>query len=160
MNKKVFKDSWIDDMRRSLLWLAGVIVAVSAVLFTEGTIIAATKFFGVVRATLLRVVFTIPLSWLVIYLATRSKKSLKFTKWLDERQRKLSGKAKAAVEGGKFLVVANTAIFLGPIVASILMLMLGVSGRRSYAVICAFVSAWLWAAFYGGILCELARICR
>jgi len=161
MNKKVLTGHWTDDMRRSLLWLAGVVVTVSAVLFTEGTIIAATKLFGVTRATLLRVVFTIPLSWLVIYLATRSKKSLGFTKWLDERQRKLSGKAKAAVEGGKFLVVVNTAIFLGPIVASILMLMLGISGRRiyAYAVICAFLSAWLWAAFYGGILCELARIC-
>lgn len=152
---------WAGILRKNILWLLGASAAAAALILTEGSIIVATKIFGVTKATLLRVVFTIPLSWLVIYLATRSKKSFGFSSWLEARQAKLSGKARAAVEGGKFLVVVNTAIFLGPIVASILMLMIGITLQRIYiyAVLCAFLSAWLWAAFYSGLLCQLARIC-
>lgn len=161
MSKDAVFTGRIEVLRKNILWIISALAALAVIILTEGSIIAATKLFGITKATLLRVVFTIPLSWLVIYLATRSKKSLKFTRWLEARQSKLSGRAKAAIEGGKFLAVVNTAIFLGPIVASILMLMVGVYMKRiyAYAVLCAFLSAWVWAAFYGGLLCQLAKIC-
>jgi hypothetical protein len=156
---KVIK-GWIAVLRKNILWLLGAIAALTALILIEGSMVVTTKLFGVMKATLLRVVITIPLSWLVIYLATRSKKSFRFTNWLAARQAKLSNKARVAIEGGKFVVVVNTAIFLGPIVASILMLMVGITPRRiyGYAVLCAFLSAWLWSAFYSGLLWQLTRM--
>ena len=151
---------WVGMLKKNILWLLGAAAALAALILIEGSMVVTTKIFGVTKATLLRVVFTIPLSWLVIYLATRSKKSFRFTNWLAARQAKLSNKAKVAIEGGKFVVVVNTAIFLGPIVASILMLMIGITPRRiyGYAVLGALLSAWLWSAFYSGLLWQLAKV--
>lgn len=149
-------------LRRNLYWLIGVFFAILFVVFMEGSLIATTKLFGVARATLIRVSITIPLSWLVIYLATKSGRSLGFSNWIKAKEAKLSKSAKAAFEGGKFLVVLNTAVFLGPIIASILMLMIGVKAKLVYvyAVICAFLCAWLWSMFYCGMLWGIAKCIR
>ena len=155
--------SLTDILRKNLYWIVGVILAILSIAFVEGTLIATTKIFGVTKATLIRVSFTIPLSWLVIFLATKSKKNVHFSNWFASKEAKLSRKAQVAVEGGKFIAIVNTAIFLGPIIASILMLMVGLKAQRVYiyAVLCAFLSAWLWCAFYSGMLCGLGRLfCR
>lgn len=150
-------------LRKNLYWITGAILTILVFVFVEGTLIATTKIFGVTKATLIRVTFTIPLSWLVIFLSTKSKKNVHFGNWLTSREAKLSRKAQIAVEGGKFIAVVNTAIFFGPIIASILMLMVGLKARRVYiyAVLCAFLSAGLWCAFYSGMLCGFGRLfCR
>ena len=145
---------------KNLYWLVGVTLTVLFLVFTEGTMIMTTKLFGVVRATFLRMFFTVPLSWLVIYLSTKSRRSFYFSNWLAAKEAKLSGAKRAALKGGKFLAVINTAVFLGPIIASVLMLIVGVKPKKAYiyAALCAFLSAWVWSAFYSGMLCGLGRI--
>ena len=149
-------------LRRNLYWLIGALFAILFVIFMEGSLIATTKLFGVARATLIRVSITIPLSWLVIYLATKSDRSFHFSNWLKEKEARLSKSAKVALQGGKFLAVLNTAIFLGPIIASILMLMIGIKARLVYiyAVISALLCAWLWSMFYCGMLWGIAKCMR
>ena len=146
-------------VKKVLYWLGGILIGALGIVFSEGTMIAATKMFGVTKATLLRVLFTIPASWLVIYLATQAHASTRFTRWLINREAHLSKSAKLAVSGGKWFIIANTAIFLGPVIASILMLMIGFSGKKVYvySAICAVMCAWLWSAFYSGMLWGLAK---
>ena len=126
----------------------------------EGSLLATTKIFGIMKATLIRVSFTIPLSWLAIYLLSNTNTSARVREWFAKKQARLSKRAKIALEGGKFLIVVNTAIFLGPILASILMLMIGVQVKRVYfyAVLSALLSAWLWACFYGGVCWSFDKI--
>ncbi|MDD5422290.1 MAG: hypothetical protein WC592_04975 [Candidatus Omnitrophota bacterium] len=145
---------------KDVYWIAGIALTAVGFIFTEGTLIATTKMFGVVRATLLRVVFTIPLSWLVIYLSTNADVSLRFRDWVEKKREGLSSRAQAIVKGGEFIAVLNTTVFLGPIIASILMSMIGVNTRRIYlyAVFCAFLSAWAWCAFYSGMFWGLGKI--
>ena len=135
-------------------------MTILGLIITEGSLIATTKIFGVMKATLIRVAFTIPLSWLAIYLCAGTNTSAKVRAWFARKQESLSERARLAVAGGEFLVVVNTAIFLGPIVASILMIMIGVKTKRIYfyAVLCALLSAWAWSCFYGGVCWGVTKI--
>gem|GEM_PF-427572 len=149
-----------NSMQKSLLWISGIIAAIFAVIITEGSLIVTTKAFGVIKATILRVAFTIPASWIVIYLATKTKKSERFRSWIAGKEAHLSKRAKVAVNGGKAVVLFNTSIFLGPVIASILMLMIGIEKHRIYAysVLAALLSALSWCAFYGGMLCGIEKL--
>lgn len=147
------------SLRKHLYWLVGILATIGTLVFSEGTLVVTTKYFGVARATLFRVAFTIPLSWIVIYLATHVSVSHRFTEWLSRKEERLSKRARTAVNGGKCVAVLNAAVFLGPILASVLMLMLGLRPRRVYlyAVPCAIFGALVWCAFYGGVLNQIAR---
>ena len=111
---------------KKILWVLGIVLTILGLIVTEGSLVATTRIFGVMKATLIRVAFTIPLSWLAIFLCAGTNTSAKVRAWFANKQASLSGRAKLAVAGGEFLVVVNTAIFLGPILASILMVMIGV----------------------------------
>jgi hypothetical protein len=140
--------------------IAGVILTIIGFIFTEGSIIATVKMFGIMKAILIRVAFTIPLSWLAIFLCAGTNTSANIRGWFEKKQASLSRRAQVAVEGGKFFVTINTAVFLGPILASILMLMIGVTAKRVYlyAILCAFLSAWAWSSFYGGVFWGIDKI--
>jgi len=147
-------------VNKALRWVGGVSLAILGVILLEGSFLAATKVFGIVKSALIRVAFTIPLSWLAIYLCAGTNTSAKVRDWFARKQAQLSRRAQIALEGGKFLIVVNTAIFLGPILASILMLMIGIQVKRVYfyAVFCALLCAWLWACFYGGVCWSFDKI--
>ena len=149
-------------LREKLYWIAGILLTVLGLIITEGSLVATTRIFGVMKATLIRVAFTIPLSWLAIYLCASTHTSANIRAWFAKKQAALSEKARLAVAGGEFLVVVNTAIFLGPILASILMVMIGVQGKRIYfySALCALLCAWAWSSFYGGVcwwFCKIGR---
>ena len=140
-------------LQKRLYWFAGILLAILGVIVAEGSLIATTKLFGILKATLLRVSFTIPLSWLAIFLCAKANVSARVRGWILEKQARLSKRARLAVKGGEFFVILNTTIFLGPILASILMVMLGIRGKKIYlyAVLCALLCAWMWCCFYGGV---------
>ena len=145
---------------KKLYWIAGILLTILGLIFTEGSIIVTTKIFGVMKATLIRVAFTIPLSWLAIFLCEGANTSANVRAWFKKKQDSLSGKARLAMAGGKFFVIVSTAVFLGPILASILMIMVGVQGKRLYfyAVLCALLCAWAWSCFYGGVCWGVTRV--
>jgi len=145
---------------KRLYWAAGILLAILGFIFAEGSLIATTKIFGIVKATFIRVAFTIPLSWLAIFFCSGTNTSANVRNWILKKQASLSKKARLAVTGGKFLVILNTAVFLGPILASILMVMVGIQGKRIYfyAVLCALLCAWVWSCFYGGVCWGVAKI--
>lgn len=147
-------------IKKNLHWLAGILLTAGAFIFTEGSLIATTKVLGVTKATLLRVSFTIPISWFVIYLSTKSKSSRRFHDWLARKEASLSRRAQVVMKSGKAIAVLNAAIFLGPIIASILMLMIGIEAKRAYlyAIFCAILCAWTWCAFYSGMFWGLGKI--
>lgn len=143
----------MDNLRKKLYFIAGIAAAILGLVFVEGSFLVTVKLFGVVKAVFIRVLFTIPLSWLAIFLFANTKTSAKVRNWFIKKQESLSRQAQLAVEGGKFFVIINTAIFLGPVLASILMLMVGVQSKRVYfySVLCALLCAWVWSCFYGGV---------
>lgn len=145
---------------KNLYWFAGVVLTTAALIFTEGTLIVTARTLGVLKATALRAVFTIPLSFLVIYLATKSNHNHRFQSWLKKKEAELSSRVRAVVDGGKALAVLNTALFLGPIIASILMLMIGFEARKVYvyAFFLAIASAWAWCSFYSGLFLGVEKI--
>jgi len=145
---------------KKLYWAAGILLTILGLIFTEGSLIATTRMFGVMKATLIRVAFTIPLSWLAIFLCEGTNTSASVRAWFAKKRASLSRKAQLAVAGGKFLVIVNTAVFLGPIIASILMIMVGVQGKRLYfyAVLCALLCAWSWSCFYGSVCWWFGKI--
>ena len=147
-------------MKKTLIWLGGMTLAILGIIFLEGSFLATTKIFGIMKSALIRVAFTIPLSWLAIFLCASTNTSAKTREWFAKKQAGLSRRAQIALEGGKFFIVVNTAIFLGPVLASILMLMVGVQAKRAYfyAVLCALLCAWLWACFYGGVCWSFDKI--
>ena len=73
----------------------------------------------------------------------------------------LSGRVKRIVKGTEVIVVLNTAIFLGPIIASILMIMIGVRPARVYiySVFCAVLCALAWCCFYKGMFWGYDKVC-
>ena len=152
--------AFVVAVKKNLYWLVGILFAIIVVVFLEGSLIVTTKFLGVTKATLLRVSFTIPLSWIVIYLATKSNSNIYFRTWLAKKEANLSKRARTVVNGGKVIAVLNAALFLGPIIASILMLMIGIEIKRIYlyAVGCALLCAWAWCAFYAGVFWGLGKI--
>ncbi len=147
-------------MNKALRWFGGVSLAILGIILLEGSFLATTRMFGIMKSALIRVSFTIPLSWLAIFLCAGTNTSARAREWFAGKQARLSKRAQIALEGGKFFVVVNTAIFLGPILASILMLMTGVQVKRVYfyAVPCALLCAWLWASFYGGVCWSFDKV--
>ena len=148
------------SISKKLYWLGGTLLAVLGIILLEATVIATIKIFGVVKATFIRVAFTIPLSWIAIYLCLGTNTTANIRSWVSRKQAALSKRAQLALSGGKFFVILNTAIFLGPILASILMIMVGIQGKKLYlyAVLCALLSAWTWSCFYGGVCWSFAKI--
>ena len=134
-------------------WLGGIALTGAVFVMAEGSLMATSKIFGPVKAALIRVAFTIPLSWCAIYLSSDFSASRFLKTWYEKKEASLSKTAKVAVEGGKAIAVLNTAVFLGPVLATILMLMLGYRGKRVYvfAALCAIICALAWCSFYSGI---------
>lgn len=149
-------------MNKKLYWIAVIALAILGFIITEGSLIATTKIFGIMKATLIRAAFTIPLSWLAIFLCAGTNTGAKVRAWFAKKEASLSERARLAIAGGEFLAIVNTAIFLGPILASVLMVMIGVHGKRIYfyAVLCALLCAWTWSSFYGGVCWWFGKIGR
>ncbi len=118
------------------------------------------KLFGFWGGAAIVTLVTLILSWIVIYVSSGTRNIGRFRDWLKEKEVELSGKAKAAVQGGKVLVVANTAVFLGPMVAALLMLMLGIRRNKIYlySIFCSLLCAVVWSGFYSGIFWEIRKI--
>ncbi|MFA6320380.1 MAG: hypothetical protein WCY36_00795 [Candidatus Omnitrophota bacterium] len=150
----------MDALKKKVYFSSGVLIAIAGIIFIEGSFAVTVKLFGVVKATFIRMLFTIPLSWFAIFLFANANVSIRVRKWITKKQESLSRRAQLAIEGGKFFIIVNTAIFLGPILASILMLMVGIQGRRVYfyAVLCALLSAWIWSCFYGGVCWGFTKV--
>jgi len=149
-----------NNVKNSALWFAGIAVTALAFIFAEGWIMLAVKLFGGLWATVIVSAVTTPVAWLVIYMATRSNVNRFLKDWISKKEAELSRKAKAAVKGGEVLVVLNTTIFLGPIIASLLMLILGVAVRKVYvyAVLSAILCAGIWCSLYAGVFWEISKI--
>ncbi len=138
---------------RSLRWFGGIALTVLVYIFAEGWLILVVKIFGFKAGTVIVTLVTLILSWMVIYFSSGSRGIGRFRDWFLEKERNLSIYAKGAMNGGKTLAVVNTTILLGPIVASILMLMLGLERKKVYiySIICALMCAIFWCGFYSGI---------
>lgn len=156
---------------KGLAWLGGIALTVMWFVFAEGWLIMMVKLFGFWGGAAIVTLVTLILSWIVIYLSSGARNIGRFRDWLKEKEAELSGKAKAAMQGGKIrhanfapttvyialggkmLVVANTAVFLSPMVAAILMLMLGVRRNKVYlySIFSCLLCAFVWSAFYSGI---------
>jgi len=150
------------NLKKKIYWIAALLLTILGLIFTEGSLIVTTRIFGVMKATLIRVAFTIPLSWLAIYLCLSTKTSANVRNWFAKKQASLSERARLAVKGGEFLAVVTTTLLLGPILASILMIMIGVQGKRIYfyAVLCALLCAWAWSCLYGSMCWGIGKIMR
>ena len=149
-----------EKIKKSLYWFGGITATALWYIFAEGWLILIVKIFGFALSTVIVTLVLIILSWLVIYVLSGSRNIGKFREWIKEKEESLSGKAKAAMGGGKVLAVANTAIFLGPMVSAILMLMLGLERKKTYiySIFCAFLCAIVWCGFYSGVFWEIHRI--
>lgn len=145
--------NWKKGIAKDLSWLGGITLTVIAFIFAEGWLILAVKLFGFAMATVIVTIVTLFLSWLVIYASSGSHNIGRFRDWLLRKEGNLSGQAKVAMKSGKMLAVLNTTVFLGPIVASVLMLMLGFERRRVYvySIFCALLCAIIWCGLYSGI---------
>lgn len=141
------------DIAKNLGWLGGIALTVIGFIFAEGWLILMVKLFGFTMSTVIVTVVTLFLSWLVIYASSSSHNIGRFRDWLSKKEESLSKKAKVAMKSGKVLAILNTTVFLGPIVASVLMLMLGLERRRVYVycIFCALLCAIFWCGFYSGI---------
>ncbi len=118
------------------------------------------KLFGFWGGAAIVTLVTLILSWIVIYVSSGARNIGRFRDWFKEKEVELSGKARCAVQGGKTLVVANAAVFLGPMVAALLMLMLGVRRDKVYfySIFCSLLCAVLWSGFYSGIFWGIHKI--
>ena len=148
------------SVKNGALWFTSIAVTALVFIFAEGWLILAAKLFGALRATVIVSVVTTPVAWLVIYIATRSNTNWFLRDWIINKETKLSERAKTAVKGGKVLAVLNATIFLGPIIASLLMLILGIAVRRvyAYAVLCAILCAGIWCSLYAGVFWGISKI--
>jgi len=152
--------NWADNFKKNFYWITGLLITALGFIFFEGWLIVSAKVFGPLRATALISALTIPPSWLIIYLSTRYGNTGRFGEWLSKKEASLSRRAQRAVEGGKFVAILNTTVFLGPIITSILMLMLGFESRKVYfyAVISAVICAAIWCSFYSGLFWSFEKI--
>jgi len=152
--------AWKKSLRENLYWITGIFLTVIGFIFFEGWLIFASKKFGALKATAIISAITIPVSWVVIYLAVISKAGSPFGRWLAKKEEHLSRRAKAAVESGKFIVILNTSVIFGPILASILMLMLGLDHRKVYvySAFSAILCAGIWCSFYAGVFWGIGKI--
>lgn len=149
-----------EKIRKGMLWLGGIGAAVLFYILAEAWLILVVKVFGFFAGAAIVTLVTLMLSWLVIYVSSGSRDVGRFRNWIKKREAELSGRAKAALEGGMALMVANTAVFLGPMVAAILMLMLGVRKEKAYfySVFCAILCAVVWSGFYSGVFWGIGKI--
>lgn len=152
--------NWKEGVKKNLYWFGGITLAVLWYIFAEGWLILMVKLFGFKLSTAIVTLILLILSWFVIYVSSNFRNIGRFREWLKEREAELSGKVKAAMDGGKVLAVVNTAIFLGPMVSAILMLMLGLQRTKVYvySIFCSFLCAIIWCGFYSGIFWEIHRI--
>ena len=152
--------NWKKVITRDFSWLGGIAITVIWFVFAEGWLILVVKLFGFWGGTAIVTLVTLILSWIVIYVSSRARNIGRFRYWLKEKEVELSGKVKSALEGGKALVVVNTAIFLGPMVAALLMLMLGVRRNKVYfySIFCSLLCAVVWSGFYSGIFLGIHKI--
>jgi len=152
--------TWADSFKKNFYWIAGLLSTVLGFVFFEGWLIVFAKVLGPLKATALVSILTIPPSWLIIYLSTRYGNTGRFGEWLSKKEESLSRRTQRAVEGGKFVAILNTTVFLGPIVTSILMLMLGFENRKVYlyAVISAIICAAIWCSFYSGVFWGFEKV--
>ena len=143
---------WKDSVRKNLSWLIGIFVTLLAFVLAEGWLMLFAKALGPVRAAILIIFISTSLSWLVIYFLTRFGKSRFLGSWFSKREKSLSKRAEMAVKSGKFIVVLNSTVFLGPILTSVLMLILGLKGRKVYvyAACSAVFFALTRCGFYSG----------
>lgn len=149
-----------ENIKKGILWLGGIAATVLTYVLAEAWLILVVKIFGFWGGTVIVTLVTLALSWLVIYISSNARGIGRFRNWLKEKEASLSGRVKAAVEGGKTVVVANTAIFLGPMVAALLMLMLGVRKEKAYfySIFCALLCAIVWSGFYSGIFWGISKV--
>jgi hypothetical protein len=143
-----------------LKWLGGIALAVMGFVFAEGWLILVIKLLGFWGGAAIITLVTIILTWIVIYFASGANSVGRFRDWLKSKEAELSGRAKAAMQGGKALVVVNTALFLSPMVAAILMLMLGARRNRVYlySVFSCLFCAVVWSGFYSGIFWGIHKV--
>ena len=136
-----------------LSWLGGIALTVIWFIFAEAWLIIVVKIFGFWGGTAIVTLVTLVMSWIVIYISSRARNVTRFRVWLKRKEAELSGRAKQALRGGKVLVVANTAVFLGPMFAALLMLMLGARRKRVYfySIFNSLLCAVVWSGFYSGI---------
>lgn len=148
------------NIKKHLVWAGGIAGTVAWFVFAEGWLILVVKLFGFWMGAGIVTLATLALSWMVIYFASGARNVGRFSSWLKEQEAELSGKAKATVGGGKVLVTANTAVFLGPMFAAILMLMFGLPRNKTYiySIPCALLCGFFWSAFYSGIFWGIHEI--
>ncbi|MBL7157081.1 MAG: hypothetical protein ISS92_02835 [Candidatus Omnitrophica bacterium] len=149
-----------NTVKNSALWFTSIAVTALFYIFAEGWVILAAKLYGALWATVIVSAVTTPVVWLVIYMATRSNANRFLRDWLAKKEAELSKRAKVAVKGGKIFAVLNATIFLGPILASLLMLILGIAVRRVYvyAVLSAILCAGVWCSLYAGVFWGISKI--
>lgn len=153
--------SWAELVKRSLGWAGGITLTVLWYILAEGWLILVVKLFGFAGSMAIVTLVTLVLAWIVLYISSSSRNIGRFRDWLLEKEKELSGRAKkAAVKGGKVLAVANTAVFLGPMVAAVLMLMFGIEKKKIYIylVFCSLLCALFWCSLYSGIFWEINRL--
>ncbi|MDD5135960.1 MAG: hypothetical protein PHN63_01275 [Candidatus Omnitrophica bacterium] len=145
---------------KHLGWLGGIGLTVMGYVLAEGWLILVVKLFGFWGGAAIVMLVTLLLSWLVIYFSSGARNIGRFRNWLKEKEAELSGKAKAAVGGGKILAVANTAVLLGPMVAALLMLIFGIRRNKVYfySIFCALLCAVFWSGFYSGIFWGIHKV--
>ncbi|MEW5757946.1 MAG: hypothetical protein AB1755_00530 [Candidatus Omnitrophota bacterium] len=150
----------MNKIKKYLCWLGGGIATVLWYIFAEGWLILMVDLFGFFGSTIIVTLVTVILSWLIIYASKNSSKLDRLQNWLVGKEGDLSKKAQAAMKSGKILVVANTAIFLGPMVATFLMLMMGIKAKKVYiySIFCALLCAIVWCGLYSGIFWEIHKI--
>lgn len=150
----------MNKIKKYLCWLGGIVATVIWYVFSEAWLILMVDLFGFAWSTIIVTIATLALSWLVIYASVNSNKLSRLRDWLVGKEGNLSKKVQVAMKSGKVLVVANTAIFLGPMVAAFLMLMLGLKARKVYiySIFCALLCAIFWCGLYSGIFWEIHKI--
>lgn len=151
-----------NGIKKIFYWLSGITLTALWYIFAEGWLILVVKIFGFFWGSIIVTLVTFLLACIVIHLATGSHKFTKFSEWLKEKEESLSNRAKTAVTGGKVLAVANTAIFLGPMVSAILLLMFNIEKKKVYlySVFCSILCAVFWSGFYSGVFLGISHLLK
>lgn len=146
---------------KALLWTSGVLAAAVVFLAIDAWKIIAVKRLGYAWGTVLSTVVTTLLAWAVIWLSNASGAGSFAKKWIEEKKAGLSERAQKAVKVGQPVIIINTAILLGPVVASLLMLVLGI--RRwiyGYAFLAALLCQAIWCGVYSGAFWGIEKMLR
>lgn len=149
-----------EKIKKNFNWIAGILFTIIGFVFAEGWIILAVDVLGFVKSTIVVAVISIIFSWVVIYLSAKSSGNNFLKEWFSKKETEMTKHAKIALKSGKFIAVVNTAVFLGPIFASLLMLVLGIETKKVYiyAIFCAFLCASVWCGLYSGVFWGVDKI--